>query len=87
MANEEQLAILREGVDVWNQWMEENPDAVITLHEANLFWINLRAANLAKVGLSRVLFKVANLSLTDLFGSNLKRFKSFGRMIAITARA
>jgi hypothetical protein len=24
MANEEQLAILKQGVDVWNQWREEN---------------------------------------------------------------
>ncbi|MCP4143638.1 MAG: pentapeptide repeat-containing protein, partial [Chloroflexi bacterium] len=36
MANEEQLAILKQGVDVWNQWREKYPDVVIDLKEANL---------------------------------------------------
>ena len=30
MANEEQLSILKQGVDVWNKWREENPDVTRT---------------------------------------------------------
>ena len=26
MANEEHVALLKQGVEVWNKWREENPD-------------------------------------------------------------
>ena len=26
MADEEQVALLKQGVEVWNKWREENPD-------------------------------------------------------------
>jgi hypothetical protein len=29
MANEEQLAILKQGVDVWNQWRKENENILV----------------------------------------------------------
>ena len=29
MANQEQLSILKQGVDVWNKWREENPHTII----------------------------------------------------------
>ncbi|MGX9728868.1 MAG: pentapeptide repeat-containing protein [Candidatus Electronema sp. VV] len=36
MANEEQVAILRQGVAAWNIWREENPDAKIDLSNKTL---------------------------------------------------
>jgi uncharacterized protein YjbI with pentapeptide repeats len=36
MANEEQLKIWRQRVDVWNRWREENPTAIIDLSNATL---------------------------------------------------
>ena len=36
MANEEQLAILKQGVDIWNQWRKNNPDVKIDLQNADL---------------------------------------------------
>jgi hypothetical protein len=36
MANQEQLAILKQGVEVWNKWREENPEVKIDLRGVNL---------------------------------------------------
>ena len=36
MANPEHLAILKQGVEAWNEWREGNPDATIDLREAML---------------------------------------------------
>jgi hypothetical protein len=36
MADEEQLAVLRRGSDVWNAWREQNPDVRVNLTGANL---------------------------------------------------
>ena len=45
MANEEQLAILHQGVEAWNTWRDENPDTKIDLSEADLGGINLSAVD------------------------------------------
>ncbi len=83
MANEEQLEILKKGVEVWNQWRRENHDikidlrnAILTkvdllginLSEAILFEIDLREANLRKADLNR-----AKLINAKLDGVNLER--------------
>jgi len=36
MADNNQLAILSQGVEVWNKWREENPDILIDLKNAKL---------------------------------------------------
>ena len=36
MADRKQLKILKQGVEVWNAWREENPDAKIDLCGAEL---------------------------------------------------
>lgn len=41
MANEDQLRIIRQGVEAWNKWRKENPDQEIDLSEANLGGVNL----------------------------------------------
>ena len=61
MANEEQLSILKQGVEVWNKWREENPDVKVNLIGANLSRANLIGANLSG----------ANLGVADLSGANL----------------
>ncbi len=45
MANEEQLKILKQGVEVWNEWREEHPDEKINLRGANLKGKNLSGAD------------------------------------------
>jgi uncharacterized protein YjbI with pentapeptide repeats len=83
MANEEQLAILKKGVAVWNQWREENPDAKIDTTDVNLSGVNLSGANLSGANLSganlrrvRLVdanFIETNLTAADLLESNLGR--------------
>ena len=83
MANEEQLAILKQGVDVWNNWRKDNPYIGIGLKDADLREAKLSRANLREADLSRadlretnlsgaVLSRV-NLSGADLRGANLFR--------------
>lgn len=81
MANPEQLAILRQGVDVWNKWREENPDVKIDLSDAdlgksslsgvNLSQVRLRRANLFRADLRRANLCKANLGKANLFEANL----------------
>jgi hypothetical protein len=61
VANAEQLAILKQGVEVWNRWREKNPDVEIDLKSANLSDADLIRANL----------RGADLRGTNLFDSNL----------------
>ncbi len=76
MANEEQLAILHQGVDVWNKWRDTDPVHRIYLSGANLSHVDLRHVNfsyadLTQVNLSYTDLRKANLSHADISGSNL----------------
>lgn len=53
MANEEHLAILKQGVEVWNEWREENPDVRPDLSQAYLRWADLSGADLGWAYLRR----------------------------------
>ena len=66
MANEEQLAILRQGVEVWNKWRKENPNIEIELTSANLSDLNLSEIDFIRANISGV-----NFSGTDLTGADL----------------
>jgi hypothetical protein len=67
MANEEHLAILRQGVEVWNAWREANPDI-----KPNLSGAGLSHAKLSEVNLSGGNRHVANLREVDLRGADLR---------------
>src|SRR2546430_2026160 len=77
MANQEQLDILKQGVEVWNQWRNQHPFLMrIDLSGANLTGANLNGADLSETNLRRVDFigaslSKANLSYADLSGANL----------------
>ncbi len=45
MANPEHLAILKQGVQVWNSWRIEEPNIRPDLRTADLFGIRLKGAN------------------------------------------
>ena len=77
MANEEQLAWLRQGVVAWNGWRRSNRDKQIDLGRADLSRADLRSANLSGANLNCVLLtdtnlSDANLSNALLFFTNLR---------------
>src|SRR2546427_3297393 len=86
MANQEQLDLLGQSVEVWNQWREEHPDIMIDLWGANLSNANfsgvnfsgaylyeafLMESNLSGATLSRADLRGADLSDANLSGANL----------------
>lgn len=68
VADQEQLEILRQGVEVWNKWREENPDVGIDLNWADLSGADLSSATLWE----------ASLIETNLTRSVLTNFKIYG---------
>ncbi|MGD1917476.1 MAG: pentapeptide repeat-containing protein [Pleurocapsa sp.] len=66
MANQDHLALIKEGVAVWNEWYQKNKRIIPDLAQANLNGLNLRGINLQKANLTH-----ANLSNTDLTEAQL----------------
>jgi hypothetical protein len=73
MANQEQLEILKQSVEVWNKWREQNQDAEINLSGANLTKTELESANLSSANLGE-----ASLSEAWLEGASLRRANLMG---------
>ncbi len=71
MANPEHLAKLKEGVEDWNKWREENPDIKPDLSEAILKRDTLSGINLSEVNLSGAELWSVNLSEAYLSQVNL----------------
>lgn len=77
MANEEQLKLLKDGVDGWNEWRAENPSVVVDLRGAelslrNLRGVDLRGANLVSAKLIEADLRKAKLSGTQLIKAKLR---------------
>jgi hypothetical protein len=78
MANEEHLKILRQGVEAWNAWRNQNPGSCANLEDADLHGADLRGISFSLVYLDRANLEGANLEdgsfvLSTLMGANLKR--------------
>jgi len=78
MANEEQLAILRQGVDVWNEWRKENGTTKVDLSGAILSGTNLNGVDFGDARLTRVDFREANLQKARLSLANLSKASLIG---------
>jgi len=88
MANQEHLAILKQGVEVWNKWRQEHPEVKPDLSEADLSNIaltgfitrkftfgyhpNFYSASIIGVDLTGANLARANLSKAEMAGADLK---------------
>jgi uncharacterized protein YjbI with pentapeptide repeats len=68
MANEEQLSILKQGVEVWNRWRMENLGV-----RADLVGANLKDATLRETDLDRADLRQANLEGSNLWRADLRQ--------------
>jgi hypothetical protein len=73
MANEEQLRVLLEGFEQWNEWREANPEARPDLRQADLHETDLQRTNLAHAILIDADLHQACLKEANLAGANLRR--------------
>ncbi|MBE9201414.1 MULTISPECIES: pentapeptide repeat-containing protein [unclassified Nodularia (in: cyanobacteria)] len=73
MANEQHLAILKQGVEVWNEWKRKNTNVKADLSNANLSEADLFEFDLSGANLSGANLMWANLSGANLNRANLNR--------------
>lgn len=77
MENQQHLDLLKQDVQMWNQWREEHSDIIrpnlgmTNLRGTNLRGANLRGADLNKANLSEVDLREADLRESILWGANL----------------
>jgi uncharacterized protein YjbI with pentapeptide repeats len=77
MANDEHVALLKQGAPAWNAWRDENPDIRVDLvfaglSDASLQGANLNGTDLSEADLTGVNLREANLSRADLMGADLR---------------
>ena len=73
MADQEQLKIIKQGVQAWNKWREEHSNIKVDLSGANLSGIDLTGIDLRDARLTRVDFRDSNLQKARLSLTNLSR--------------
>lgn len=71
MANEEHLAILKKGVEVWNKWRKENPEVKPDISYEYLRDEKLGDANFSGADLTAVDFSYTELANADFSGARL----------------
>lgn len=80
MAEQEQIDLLKQGVDVWNAWRENNPAVVIDLSDTDLGGFDLsgvifRYADLSAAYLCNTILIESDLSNATLVGATLRSAK------------
>jgi hypothetical protein len=79
MANEEHVAILKQGMAAWNAWRDENPNIRPDLSEANLHDRDLRYANLSNACLIDTDLSEALLSHANFIGAECSSETDFSK--------
>jgi uncharacterized protein YjbI with pentapeptide repeats len=73
MATQEHLDILKQGVEVWNQWRKEHPEIRPDLSEADWVDTDLSGADLSETKLRGASLRGVDLSFANLSRANLSR--------------
>ena len=68
MAIEEHLNRVKQGVDAWNKWRENNPNEVPDLSQADI-----RGYKLQKINLNNANLKETKLQYSNLYEANLEK--------------
>jgi Pentapeptide repeats (8 copies) len=71
MANDDDLARLRQGVAAWNEWRAQSPERRVDLGGVNLAQWDLAGANLSEANLGGTNLAFANLVSANLISANL----------------
>lgn len=71
MPDQQHLYLLKQNLNIWNEWRRNNPEIEINLIEADLSEINLSGANLSNVDLSGAKLISADLSRVNFSGAYL----------------
>jgi len=82
IANPEHLAVLKQGVEVWNAWREEHPKVIPVLTKASLYGADLAGVNLARAILYFANLQTANLNQANLAEATLNRSNLFHANLA-----
>jgi uncharacterized protein YjbI with pentapeptide repeats len=77
MADEVQLALLKQGVDAWNEWRAAHADTRPDLSSASLRGVTLAKADLSDADLRRADLRGAILSSAALTGADLANANLF----------
>jgi uncharacterized protein YjbI with pentapeptide repeats len=72
VADSDHIEILKQGVDAWNRWRDENPEVRPQLSSANLFQEQLANVDLQGADLTEATLSGADLSGANLRGANLQ---------------
>ena len=72
MANEQQVALLKQGVTAWNEWRRQNPTVTIDLRGADLRGVSFPAGNLQNGHLEGANLSQAGLHRADLSHAHLE---------------
>jgi hypothetical protein len=81
MANQEQLDVLKQGVEVWNEWRERNPDVQIDLRSAILVEVNFAHAVLSGADFTNAILIGVDFTGANLTNTNLTRAFIGGAML------
>jgi hypothetical protein len=73
MANDEHVALFKQGVAAWNAWRQANPDIRPDLRRADLSGANLEGADLSDANLSTANLAEANFTEANLYAVDLNR--------------
>ncbi|MEK9627578.1 MAG: pentapeptide repeat-containing protein [Nitrospinota bacterium] len=75
MAIEEQINKIKQGVDNWNQWRDENPGETPDLSNADIRGCKLQKINLANANLTEAKLQFSNLNGAALENANMTKAK------------